>query len=47
MGVGVAAVTLLFALVILVSAPLGGAVEHYYSEPMNRLVRRRIGVAGY
>jgi len=43
----VAAVTLLFALVILVSAPLGGAVEHYYSEPMNRLVRRRIGVAGY
>ena len=44
---GGAAVTLLFALVILVSALLGGAVEHYYSEPMNRMVRRRFGVASY
>jgi peptidoglycan/LPS O-acetylase OafA/YrhL len=44
---GGAAVTLLFALVILVSALLGGAVEHYYSEPMNRMVRRRVGVANY
>lgn len=46
-GAGGAAVNLLFTLVILVSALLGGAVEHYYSEPMNRLVRRRFGVASY
>jgi peptidoglycan/LPS O-acetylase OafA/YrhL len=36
-----AAVTLLFALAILVSALLGGLVERYYSEPANRLLRRR------
>jgi hypothetical protein len=41
-GVGV---TLLFVVVILVAALLGGAVERYYSEPMNRRVRRRFGVA--
>ena len=46
-GAGGAAVNLLFTLVILVSALLGGAVEHYYSEPTNRLVRRRFGVASY
>jgi peptidoglycan/LPS O-acetylase OafA/YrhL len=44
---GGAAVTLLFVLVILVSALLGGAVEYYYSEPVNRLVRRYFGVASY
>jgi peptidoglycan/LPS O-acetylase OafA/YrhL len=46
-GAGVGAVTLLFVLVILVAALLGGAVEQYYSEPMNRLTRRLFGVASY
>jgi len=46
-AIGGAAVTLLFALVILVSALLGGVVEHYYSEPMNRLLRRHFNVGGY
>jgi peptidoglycan/LPS O-acetylase OafA/YrhL len=38
---GGVAVTLLFALVILLSALLGGVVERYYSEPANQLLRRR------
>ena len=48
-AIGGAAVTLLFALVILVSASLGGLVERYYSEPANRLLRRRFaaGRASY
>jgi len=42
----IAAVTLLFVLVILVSALLGGMVERYYSEPANRLLRRRFDGGG-
>jgi peptidoglycan/LPS O-acetylase OafA/YrhL len=37
------AVAMLFVCVILASGLLGGLVSRFYSEPMNRLIRQRLG----
>ena len=42
-GKSLGAVPALFIVVILTSAALGEAVAHFYSEPMNRLLRSRWG----
>jgi peptidoglycan/LPS O-acetylase OafA/YrhL len=34
---------LLFTAVVIISGLLGGVVARYYSEPMNRRIRRRFG----
>lgn len=39
-------VPVLFTLTIVVAGVLGGAVAHFYSEPMNRYLRQRLGNAG-
>jgi hypothetical protein len=45
-GKPMSAVPLLFIFVICISALVGNLVANLYSEPMNRLLRRRIGQAG-
>lgn len=42
-GCPLGAVPVLFIGVILISSLLGGWVARVYSEPMNRLIRRRLG----
>ena len=42
-GLSLAAVPALFISVILISGLLGGLVARFYSEPMNRRIRRRFG----
>jgi peptidoglycan/LPS O-acetylase OafA/YrhL len=42
-GQSLAAIPLLFIGAILISALLGECVARFYSEPMNRLIRRRLG----
>jgi len=37
------AVAMLFVGVVLASGLLGGSVSRFYAEPMNRLIRRRLG----
>jgi peptidoglycan/LPS O-acetylase OafA/YrhL len=42
-GLSLGAVPVLFISVILISASLGELVARFYSEPMNRLIRQRLG----
>jgi peptidoglycan/LPS O-acetylase OafA/YrhL len=40
-GQSFGAIPLLFISVILISGVVGGLVAHFYSEPLNRLIRQR------
>jgi peptidoglycan/LPS O-acetylase OafA/YrhL len=42
-GRPLAAIPILFTAVIIASCLLGGLVARFYSEPMNRRIRRRFG----